>query len=116
MTAALYPFNSSDAHRAPLQIKSNLDRSFENELGWAGQGHVLKLHSCFLKPHLKFVSASHKHSDRTIDAFRRGKDERARDHASAACEGFIFHTALVSADRDLISSAFCNKIHVCALW
>src|SRR6266536_5587351 len=97
-------------------IRLNLDRAFENELGWAGQRHIFKLHSCFLKPHLKFISTSHKDSDRPIDAFRRGKDEGARDHASAACEGFIFHAALISADRNFIRSALFNKIHVRALW
>src|SRR5439155_20579797 len=93
----------------------DVDGAFENEIGWTGQGHVLELPSHFLKPHLKFTSAADENSDRTISVLDGGEDERARDYAGAAREGFIFHAALISADRNLIRCPFLNKIYVRAL-
>src|SRR5207245_8484015 len=67
----------------------HLDRAFENEFGWSGQGHLLELRSGFLKPHLKFVSTTNKHSDRAIHAFGYSQNQRARNYAGAARERLV---------------------------
>src|SRR5438270_8759035 len=96
---------SSVANQIPL----NLDHAFKNELGWACQGHVLKLHSDFLKPHLKFVSTAHKYIDGPAHVFGRGKNERARYHTGAARKRLVFNTSLVGAHCNFSWSAFLDE-------
>ena len=47
---------------------------------------------------------------------RCGEDERARNHAGAARESFIFDSTFVRANRDLTRSALLDEIYICPLW
>src|SRR5439155_9663025 len=102
---------SSVANQIPL----NLDHAFKNELGWAGQGHVLKLHSGFLKPHLKLISTAHKYIDGPAHVFGSGKNERARYHTGAARKRLVFNTSLVGAHCNFFWSAFLDEVYIGAL-
>src|SRR4029077_9125379 len=100
----------------PRLQTSNLDRSFEHELGRTGEGDAAKLVIDLFKSDAQFVSTARNHGNRTLHIFSGGKDERARDRPSAARESLIFHPSFVRADSDLIGSTLLNKVHIRALW
>src|SRR5207249_10914140 len=47
-----------------------------------------------------------------VGFFRCGKNERARHHASATGERLVFHSTLISADCNFVSSPFLQKVYV----
>src|SRR5580765_3024122 len=93
---------------APL----HLDRPFENEIGRTGECDVAELIIDPVEADLKFVSAPRDNTDGTVAIFSNGENERAGNHACAARERFVFHTALVGADRNFSRIAFLDEIYV----
>src|SRR6185437_6219303 len=97
-------------------LRSNLDHSFKHELGRTGKRNVAKLLIDLFKSDPQFVPTASNYINWTVYVFSGGKDKRTGDHAGAARERFILYPSFVSADSDLIGSAFLNEVHVCAFW
>src|ERR1700731_1106417 len=103
----------------------DLDLAFEYKLRRASESDVSKLTVCragsrcgdrrrvdLIEAHLQFVAAAHKHTNRSIDIFHRGKNERAGDDTGPAGERLVFDAAFVSADRNLFRAPFLDEIYI----
>src|SRR5947207_1568782 len=97
-------------------LKSNFDRSFENKIRRARQGDVAKLIARLVEADPELIPTPDQDPDRTTDIFQRRKNQGAGYHARPAGERLVFHPALIGANRDLLSAALLQKIHVRAFW
>ena len=98
-----------ETHVGIQKCELQLDRAFENKIGRTGQRHIGKLFAASLEADLQFAATANKHADRAVNIFARGKNQRARDHAGAARERFIFDPALVGANGDARRPRFSRK-------
>ena len=128
MPAAIWPsisFSKRCAHRAAVaewrnkrrisaakHQQLNVHRSFEDEICWAGQRDVREPAAIAFEADL--ISSPPRTSTLIgpSSSLRRGKDQRARDHAGAARERLVFDSALVGADRDRVRAALLEEIYV----
>ncbi len=91
----------------------DFDFAFEDEVGWAGEGDVFeRLIAGFLETDGQGIAAFDIDFDGRFRAGEQVVHERASDHAGAAGEGFVFDSAFVGADGDVIGSEHFGEVCV----
>src|SRR5262249_18167123 len=92
--------------------RSDFDRSFERELSRTGKSNIGKPTLRSFEIDAQLPAAPNFNTDRTINSFAPGKNERTRHHAGSASKGFVFHAALVGAHQNLFRAVFLDEIHI----
>src|ERR1700756_4045273 len=88
----------------------NFNGAFEHELGRAGQCHIPKPLTILFKTNAEFTAAAHQHANWTADPLHCGEDQSTRHHSGPACECFVFHSAFIRANGNLLRSTFLQEI------
>src|SRR5437588_587265 len=112
MTAVSFPrdFGRRSWTVAPRGRPSNVDCPFENKVGRAGERDFAKFFARPFEADLELVPAANQHSNWSAHVFQCRENQRAGHDSGPTGQGFVFHSALVGADRNLPFTALLQEI------